>query len=318
MRRVLPIGAVLLSAFTGWPDLAPAGPDVSTCAALWARAVGVLETESVNKTSITATGPSVEGEDCVLRDLRVSWGRTMDFRLRALAFRGDGFARFLSDGLPPTALVLRAEGMRRVPKMSDPVMRYLIEERFALHGVDAALSLHWREETGELVLDRLFLDFPGENAIEVSALADGISLISLESLLQSEATFGLRKVSATIALHGLFEDYVLLPVGSLLLERAENPAAKVAMLKAEALAAIDAFPDAIFPAATRDALKALIQDMPHPQGKLHVEMTAEPSLGPERGLSSATLLKTDAMTHLWPLLEGVRFDIRYNRAERSR
>lgn len=311
----LPWLAVPLLMMLGSAGAGLAQQDAAACDAVWSKLNGLLAAAGVLDGPVAATAVTAERQQCMLRDLQVPAGIAGQFRARSLGWEGEGLDRFTAEGLPPTALRLTIDGIRFVPLLDEPVMQYLLAEQSVPFGVDVTLSLRWHADEGQLLLEQFEADFPGDNAVRVTAMADGIDLSSHDAMRMSVGSVALREVTANITSNGLFESYALFVVGGALLGGAENPAGEVARLKAQAIVAIDDFPAAIYPDASREALKALVRDMPHPKGTLRVAMTADPGLGPARFLSLSKRSDIAGLDDIWPLLDGVRYDIRYDRQD---
>ena len=113
---------------------------------------------------------------------------------------------------------------------------------------------------------------------------------------------------------GLFEGYVLLPLGMALLHGEENPAVRIEELKRAGRDHVNRLPLSIFPDTSKRALKALLSDMPKPRGTLTIHMTAEPGMGAARMMPLAISRRgIEDLDDVWSLMDGVTYDITYDR-----
>lgn len=131
----------------------------------------------------------------------------------------------------------------------------------------------------------------------------------------SAGSFSIARVQMKLTSTGLFEAYALMPLAGGLLAGSDDPEARVDELKSAAIESVESAPAAQLPRASKDALQALISDLPHPRGTVDYLLTAEPGLGPARFLRLAKDPDVGGLEDIWPLLEGVRIDIGYARSE---
>lgn len=284
------------------------------CKGVWDKLNTLLtDSRALPQAMETAAAPSRQGADCVLTGIRIAAPPSGEVHLRRIAWRGAGFDRFTGQGLPPERLLIRAEGVRFVPQINDKVMQYLLEEQSAPSGVDVTLSLRWEPDTREFRVELFDADFPGENTVQLRAMVEGVDLSSRNAMQMSAGSAALRNMTVEITSNGLFESYLLVGLGAGLLQGADDPARRVAELKAQAVDEIAAIPQSILPAPSQQALRTLIGDLPHPKGRLKIDMTATPGLGAARFLPLATQRGAITRSSIWPLLKGVRYDISYPR-----
>ncbi|SIN82647.1 hypothetical protein [Vannielia litorea] len=204
----------------------------------------------------------------------------MDYGLDRARLRIGGAER-LEHGLPPLAVELEIEGAHFAYTGGlDAGMRWLMTEQMkADGGIGLVLRAHWDREAKALVLEEASADFPWDNGVRLSARVEGIDLTDRVSTERSAPFAGVTALELELVTHGLFESVFMLPIGPLLLEGAEEPEARVAELKQAARAVVAGLPEVLLDEASREAALALLEDLPHPVGRLLVQVAAEPGLG---------------------------------------
>lgn len=295
MRRLV----LLLALLPG-----PARAQDDACAALWAR-LGAL------------AGPALSGEVaaspdgwCEARDVRLgeTGGAGVAGAAEQLRWRGEGLDALAAGTGLPTAVEVEVEGLRTVPMSGDAAFDWLLAAQGARGGVDGRLSAAWDARTGEARLATLDLDFPGRSAVRASATVTGLDLTSLAAAQVSLGGAGLTALSAEVVTDGLFETYLLLPIGGWALEGSDDPEKTARGLKALLLADIARLPPAIFPDPTRAEAAAFVATLPNPLGTLDLRLAAEPGLGPSR-FARFALTGQPTLAELWPALDGVTVEV---------
>ncbi len=280
------------------PRVAEAG---NQCADIW-RTVGSLVPEVI----AVGTGPEIAAEGgCLVTGLRI--GGQRQYAVLATIDR-----LWWSDGLPtgdrsgplaiPETLELGIDGLRIGVFVDDPVWNYLMEAQRQAAGIDIRLAARWSPETQILDLDFMKVDFPGDNVL----LASG-TLTDLDP-----ADFGagarLTGLDLSVTTNGLFETYLLMPIGQALLAGSTDPTADVAAIKARASAAVAAAP--IPDAASRAALIRLIEDMPNPSGTVELTLLSDNGFGLTAFAPFVSGLPP-AWTAVSGLIDGARLTVSY-------
>ena len=284
MRRLVRGGAKGLGAAAGLALMAAptaaqtgdAGPD-RQCRALWAAVTATGGTFSVS-----GTYEGVAEGWCRFSGLFVvTEGYAPDWELDALQLKGNapGFLVLGEGSGPDLDLALRVQGLRLVPQIGQPLFDWLYRAQARGFGISGELAADWEAAAGVLTLSRLALDFPGRNAVTATARVAGVDLSSAEAIAASGASFAVTEARLDVTSHGLFESWVLLPLGEALLQDAPDMDAEVEALRAAVLRGIAGLPEAAFPAPTRGALEQLVQDLPNPAGRLTLELAASPGIG---------------------------------------
>ena len=225
---------------------------------------------------------------CVLEAVQVFEG-SFNAVIDRLRWRGADMARLVDAGLPPRSLDLEMVGLRQQPKVDyDPLYSYLIGVQLHRNAIDATLTVRWDGVQKALILDRLAIDFPGENRVEASARLDGIDLTDTGTMQMSIGTVALSDLDLLVESNGLFEDFLLFPLGFTLLEHGDTPPeVQVRWWIGQAQRLVAGLSDELLPPRSKAALSALLDEMPMPSGIPRLTLdTAEP-LGVMRVLLAA-------------------------------
>jgi hypothetical protein len=288
--------------------------DAAECVAVWDRVVEGLDVSAIND-PLTLTD---EGW-CEVRNVALDSGQTFStaYLIDAVRWRGVGLDRFAETLNPPTAIDLQLRGIDQYVALDDPVMEYLIR---ALRGgfltnatIDLDLSLAWDVQTRVLDMSRLYIDFPGDNAISVTTKIANLDLTSFEAMENTMLATAITSLTADIESNGLFESFFLMPLAMPLLEGAADPAAAIVELKRYFTKQVDTFSPAIFVDPSRDALRNLVADMPNPAGRLTLQLDAPAGFGASLLQRYVATSDPVTMTDVWDSLVGVTVAIDYIR-----
>lgn len=210
----------------------------------------------------------------------------VDQRLRIAADRvqwtGTNMDRFVSDGLPPTALTLSVEGITINPDLGDRTLSYLNRIQNRGRTIDLLFDADWSATDRRLSLNALNLSFPEDDHVHFNAEIDGVDLTTRNTIVMSAGSMAITRAVTDIRSTRLFQDYLLQPLGFSLLYRSDDPEARVAELKDMARGYIAMVPQDILPQSSQAALLMLLEEMPDPSGRLIIEKTATPGIGPAR------------------------------------
>jgi hypothetical protein len=91
--------------------------------------------------------------------------------------------------------------------------------------------------------------------------------------------------------------------------------AEVDALRNAALGGIAQLPEAAVPADSKDALSALVAELPNPSGRLVVAFRAEEGFGPARLAPFAINGLPQTMAEAAPLFRGVAVDVGWTHVE---
>lgn len=214
-----------------------------------------------------------------------------------------------SEGLRPERLEVEVEGLRPVVATGNPQMDYLLAAQARANTIDGRLVLDWDAAARRLAVTALEADFPGDNLLRFSAGIDGVDLTDAAAMQMSVSGFALREASLEVRTHGLFEWYFLMSLGPSILPYDGDIEAAAAALRSEATAAVMALPEPVFDRSDKDALAALIAELPNPSGTLTLDFQARDGFGPARFMGYANEGLPDTLAAAAPLLDGVKVTI---------
>lgn len=283
----------------------PAGAE-AICPAAWTKVADVLG--GFGEVAGTVTQ---DGDWCLVTDVALDQGRQYqpDIRIDALRFRGAAVNWLVEGAGAPEGLEIAVRGLRLVVRTGDAQMDWLFAAQAKPNGIDGEAAFSWDAGAKVLRLESLSVDFPGENLVEGSATVAGVDLSSLGAMQMSLTGFAVTEADLRIVTHGLFEWYVLMLVGPVLLPREGDIDAAAADLRAGMQAAVADLPGTSFSDATRDALVDLIGTLPNPAGELTVALRAEAGVGPARLAPWAMNGVPDTLAEAAGVLEGVTVDV---------
>lgn len=262
-----------------------AGPAGAEGAGLCAKAWQPISDGMNSVTGARALGTvGQDGDWCVISDLVIDMpgDYAPDWHLDRLKVRGSALAWIADGSSLPEGLEVAVEGLRLVVQTGNPQMDWLLAAQSRPNGIDAEASLSWDPAGKVLRLEGLTLDFPGENRIEGSAVVTGVDLSSRGAMQMSATGFSLTEAELNVQMHGLFETYALMALGSVLLPPEGDMDAAAERLRAKGLALVADLPGTSFSDASKAALSALIGELPNPSGALTLSVRADPGIGPQR------------------------------------
>lgn len=311
MRAILCALSVLTAMLT---TQAQAQAQAANCNAQWSQLNDLLIKAQALKAPIPGLIRDTADGGCRINGVRFPADGLLIVKADSLRWSGRDLDRFATDGLPPTALQLELTGVTVSPELDDPVFNYLRDIQARGQSFDLSVNLDWDQVQKQLNVRRVRLHMPEDDFVEFSAQFNGVDLTSENSMQTSVGSFQLMQSTLTVRSMRLFQDYVLFPIGSVVLGGAENPAAKVNDLKAQAQAAINQAPGDVLPLKSKSALTQLIDDLPDPSGTLIIEQSANPGIGPARFIPLALRGGSiDTADDLWQLMDGVTFAITYDK-----
>ena len=289
--------------------VAAEAPDAAVCAGVWS-----LVTDAVPVTGRVAgvTDGWCEIADVVL-DLPGQY--VPDWHADRLRLRGSALPWALGKPALPERLEAEVQGLRLVVQTDNPQMDYLFAAQARAYPIAATLALRWDKAVNTLHLDRLDIDFPGTNAVSLTAEVGRVDLSSVGAMQMALTGFAITRARLSVTTHGLFESYGLMALGAAMLPYEGDMASAVATRKAEAGLAIAGLPEATFPGRSRAALWALVQELPNPSGRLVVDLRADAGFGPARLGGYAMTGMPASPDEAAALFEGVVLDVAWTHDE---
>ncbi|NJM83972.1 MAG: hypothetical protein HC844_17345 [Tabrizicola sp.] len=301
------IRAGLMALVLAGPAAAEGLVGQALCAAVWDKA----DTEMGGLGVVTDASVRQEGDWCVVDApvLDVQGDYRVDWHMDRLRFRGSALGWFAGGSTLPEGLELVVEGLRVVVQTGNPQMDWLIAAQARPNGIDAEAVLGWDPVAKVLRLERVSLDFPGDNMLRASAVLTGVDLSSMGAMQMSATGFALTDVDLAITTHGLFEWYVLMVLGSVVLPPDGDMDAAMETFRADLSETMGDLPETSVSAESKAALDVLIAELPNPAGDLTLSLRADPGLGPVRFAGYAMTGVPETLSEAAPLFQGVTLDI---------
>ena len=293
---------------------APAGAEgLALCEAAWAKASAGLATVGI----LTSTGVAQEGDWCVVEGpvLDLQGQYLPDWHLDRLKVRGAALGWIADGSTLPEGLEIVAEGLRLVVQTGDARMDWLFAAQSRPNGINAEAALAWDPAAKVLRLEGLSMDFPGDNLVEASATVTGVDLSSTGAMQMSATRFALTGFDARITTHGLFEWYLLMALGPVVLPNEGDMDAAVEGMRADLVAIVGELPQTSVSADSKAALAALIGELPNPSGELTLGLRAEPGIGPVRVAGYALNGVPETLAEAAPLFQGMSVDVGWTHAD---
>lgn len=298
----------------GLLTLALAGPATADalCPAAWARVGAALA-------DLGAVSGTVgqDGGWCVVDGavLNLDGQYLPDWHMDRLRFRGPALGWLVEGTGAPEGLEVAVEGLRPVIETGNAQFDWLYAAQARAHRIRAEAALSWEPDARVLRLEGLSIDFPGENLVEGSAVLTGVDLSSAGAMQKSLGSFALTRADLRVVTHGLFEGYLLMPLGSALLPAEGDMPAAAEGVRVGLAAALDSVPEANLSKAGKAALGTLIAELPNPAGTLVLSLRAEPGIGPVRLAGRAPGGGADNLAEAAPLLQGVVMDVDWTHSD---
>jgi len=283
------------------------------CQASWDRLAAALPLSAE-----TGAAPAEDGRCSIERvALETGYGlHPAGFEASRMLWATEGYDPADPAALP-RALSVEIEGINQLLHTGDPVFDYLLRFQMRASSTQARMDLHWDEAEQRLELERLEIDFPGQNSLSLSATLAGIDLGSVGMAQISAMSSGLARLDLEIETNGLFESLALIPLGNALIDPwGAEPAEQVAQFKAAAAGWLSDLPEANLDGASRTALLDLLDTLPNPAGTLRIRAGAEPPFGPSRFMGAALFGLAAPGGGGEQLLEGVRLSFDWQPTER--
>lgn len=263
---------------------------------------------------VAAPAPDADGW-CRLTDLRLGgeyqYAPVID--IGSLAWRQTGPVTLSGNTLTlPQNIDITLDGLRIGVVTGDPVMDWLMQAQRQPNPIAATLSLTTEGDT--VTLNSLAIDFPGDNALTLSATVRGLKTADTGALFQSLPQAQLMALDLAVTSNGLFETYALMPLGTALLSGTTDPGTQVAAAQTMLRARIAGLPDSLLDPAERDALGALVADLPNPTGTFTLTLDAPQGFGANRLAPMAIRGLGAVLADPAPLLDGIDIAVTYTPA----
>lgn len=266
----------------------------------------VLATLGANGADVAQPGQLFSGPTCRLRGLVIDQRDSVTIRTEEIAWslEGVGASGFAQD----VTLSISVENARFVPKVTDRWVAYLLAEQARRNTMDVDMRVAWQPEAGTASLTRFDVDFPGRNAVEMTAelenLRQGVLLgVGLNAI-------SIRTVTLDIENTGFLDNLILPLMVDQVRTVPGEPRRVMDATLGEVADLVDTWPSAVFPGPSRAALKQMIEDGPVPWGRLSLALNA-PQGVPLLRFLSADLPRLGAPETLAALFDGARITATY-------
>ena len=245
---------------------------------------------------------------CRVSGIELPFDRRTKLTIRTLTWSGDDLDRVVSQGLPPRAVNIAIESIRRKSTFGIPEVDRDIDQFLAKLDADLNLVAHWNEDTRQASLDLLSIRMQQGDYLTARAIADNVDFGSKAKMQMSAGGFSIPSVWVQFETIGTFEKLLTDPFGSSLWGRSEDRAERVEMMEGN----VDLLPDAFAPPASKAAIKAFFKDTPKPKGAVRIEINASAGLGPVRFLPYVSGIPINGQTgDFWSMLQGVQVKVIY-------
>jgi hypothetical protein len=300
----------------------PAAAESSLCEDAWMSISEAFMASGALETHGTTTQPSPDL--CEITDVAIDMEAQYapDWHIDRMRITGN-VPQFLTgliitgniQGLSPGTHRIDVEGIRFVPQAGNAQMDWIFAAQSRANPIDASLAFAWDAAGKTFKIEALTVEFPGDNLVEFSALAKGVDLSSSGAMQMSATGFAVTEADLRIRTHGLFEWYLLMPLGPSFLPYEGDMEAAAEALRAEMKAAVASLPGSSFSDASKAALTALIGELPNPSGVLTMKLRSAAGLGPARLAGYAMTGAPTTMTEVERVFEGTTFDIGWTHEE---
>lgn len=258
---------------------------------------------------------TAEEGSCVVTDLYLEFPGVsrLAISVERIELAASGMEALLSGEAPLQAVSLDLDRLRIRTLTDMPDFDYMLSIQQARNVIDADVSVAWNPETGRLEMDHFEVRFPYDQRLFASFTAENADLSSfmeMEAALTQLEVTDLRLEATT---YGLFEAYFAPVLIQGLIGYSDDPEATVRQLQAQGVDALRALPPNLWTVGSREALEALVQDLPMPNGTIEIGVTAEPGIGMARAAPFALMGEPESIADLWPALGGIVVDATYDR-----
>lgn len=283
------------------------------CIAVWGMAASTLL--NLGLTGGELATPVVTPEGCEVNDARFGPEDRYGLALRAerIAWGGTWFHRLATGTGLPERIVLDWQGLTFSAVTTDPTMTYLLREQSVRNGISGHFEADWSSRTKTLTIQPSGIDFPGKNGLGVRAQIEQVDASSIGGLEKSAGSMAFTVFDASMTTNGLFEQYLLIPIGNALLAGSQDPEGDLRRMVEAAIGIVDGLPETSLDIRSREALKAFLVELPHPSGTITLSVRASPGISPTRFASAIARGPIDLPEGLAPLLDGVRAEVTYRR-----
>lgn len=253
--------------------------DTAQCGTVEEQAFTVLDAEfGIEVTQSPVSTSQALPNGCASSHLDIYVQDTgLFFRAERLLFTGEGFVEWVrGDVVLPGLLQLRLDGITLTQVPPTPDLAWLSD----LVGPDqpAQIDLQWRwsEDSQQLTLDGLRVDFEDANEVALSFEAQAFGWQPYETELND---LGMTRLNLRSSLNGLFEQAIAAP---LIAQGVDMSPFSLAFIAAGLQGLINAAPPSLLSVQSGTEVMAFTQSLPAPRGVLDLTVTSPTPFSPPR------------------------------------
>lgn len=290
--------------------------EAGLCGQVWARvAEGFSPLGTVRQEAVAQEGDwCMVGRPVLDLDGQYDGQYLPDWHMDRLRFRGSALPWLVDASVLPEGFEVAVEGLRLVVQTGNAQFDWLYAAQARANRIAAEAAVTWDPAARILRLEGLGIDFPGANALDLRATVAGVDLSSTGAMQMSATGFAPTGAELRIETHGLFESYLLMPLGAALLPCEGDMDAAAEGLRSEILALVAALPETSVPPASKAALSALVGELPNPAGVLELSLRADPGFGPVRFGGYVLTGRPATLAEAAPLFQGVVLEASWTHA----
>lgn len=257
---------------------------IAALAATMATQAGACEVErDALVDALIRNGYSIEEEGafteqfsaCRIRNMVVA-DRALTLDIGLLEWRLDGRAA-VQTGAGVAKLSATLKDLRMIPSADDPWIGFMLREQNRRNTIDGDVSATWDLDRARLEIETLTLDLPGDNAVSLNLLANGVPAAVLRRPLNAAAA-ELDRFELVMTNTGFADGLILSALGRLMSGLPGTPERQMDATKSDARARVGDLPDDLLNEDSKAALLDVIDELPVPWGTLAVTVTADPAL----------------------------------------
>ena len=192
------------------------------------------------------------------------------------------------------------EYILKVSAMADPKANVVLD--FTRVGMGTSSAGH------DYIVNKFKFELSPANSISFNGQLRNVNLAEVMDSVFEVTAISIDRAELEIVSHGVFERNVFPALANELLLYTSDPEAEFAMLKERTITLIQQSDD-FFDASSQDALVRLIADMPHPKGRLRIEMF------PENGFSLVNLGRITQADDLGDVLGEANLSFSYDQTK---
>ena len=199
--------------------------------------------------------------------------------------------------------------LRMSPRTPDRWVSYMLSEQNRRNTIDATFNLTWDLATGQLAINNLDVDLPGDNRVVYDLHIAGATPALLTGDPAALQAVSLNHMALTIVNHGFADSLILGPLIARLSEVPGAPETVIEGTKRDFRALVSNLPGDVFERDTKSALIDLIAAAPVPWGELSIRIVPNPTISLAPFFDAA--LQPITPDSISTLFQGGRVEVTY-------